>query len=76
MTKPLSITEAAEAAGAELYFAEEDGWDAFFPEKSKYGANWKGPIMMPKILHRIRGLGQGNHWKSSLIYRIRNIRIF
>ena len=47
------MAQAAEAAGAELYFAEEDGWDAFFPEKSKYGANWKGPIMMPKILQKV-----------------------
>ncbi|MBW2084523.1 MAG: DUF362 domain-containing protein [Deltaproteobacteria bacterium] len=44
------MAQAAESAGAELYFPEEDGWDAFFEERPASGSNWKAGIMMPKIL--------------------------
>jgi uncharacterized protein (DUF362 family) len=41
---------AAMAGGAELYFPEEDGWDAFFEDAPVSGSNWKAGIMMPKII--------------------------
>jgi uncharacterized protein (DUF362 family) len=42
--------QAALAAGAELYFPEEDGWDAFSEEEPAAGSNWKAGITMPNIL--------------------------
>ncbi len=44
------IAGAAEAAGAELYFPEEDGWEAFFEDGLESGGHWKNGVMMPKIL--------------------------
>jgi uncharacterized protein (DUF362 family) len=44
------MAQAGLAAGAELHFPEEDGWDAFFEEHPDHGSSWKGPIMMPKII--------------------------
>lgn len=47
------ITTAALAAGAELYFPEEDGWDAFFKDSPVSGSNWRTGIMVPKILNEV-----------------------
>ena len=47
------ITAAALAAGAELYFPEEDGWDAFFKDSPVSGSNWRTGIMVPKILKEV-----------------------
>jgi len=47
------MAQAALAAGAELYFPEEDGWDAFFEDTPAPGSNWKNPIMMPKIVQDV-----------------------
>jgi uncharacterized protein (DUF362 family) len=47
------MTEAALAAGAELYFPEEDGWDAFFEDGPPSDSNWKNGLMMPKILKEV-----------------------
>lgn len=47
------ITTAALAAGAELYFPEEDGWDAFFKDSPVSGSNWRAGIMVPKILNEV-----------------------
>ncbi|MFO8058596.1 MAG: DUF362 domain-containing protein [bacterium] len=44
------LAEAARSAGAELYFPEEDGWDAFFEDPLAQGSSWKGGVMMPSIL--------------------------
>ncbi len=44
------MAEAARSAGAELYFPEEDGWEAFFEDSLARGDNWKGGVMMPSIL--------------------------
>lgn len=44
------LAEAARSAGAELYFPEEDGWDAFFEDSLAQGSSWKGGVMMPSIL--------------------------
>ncbi len=47
------MAQAALAGGAELYFPEEDGWDAFFLEEPASGSNWKAGITMPKILKEV-----------------------
>ncbi len=47
------MARAAETAGAELYFPEEDGWEAFFEDGPISGSNWKAGIMMPKILRNV-----------------------
>ena len=47
------MAQAALAGGAELYFPEEDGWDAFHEEEPVSGSNWKAGITMPKILKEI-----------------------
>lgn len=41
---------AAEAAGAEVHCFEESGWDGFFDDVPQHGANWRTPLMLPKIL--------------------------
>lgn len=47
------MAQAALAGGAELYFPEEDGWDAFFEEEPVSGSNWKAGITMPKIVKEV-----------------------
>ena len=47
------MTAAVLAAGGELYFFEEGGWDAFYEELPTAGSNWKGGLMMPKILKEV-----------------------
>jgi uncharacterized protein (DUF362 family) len=47
------IARAAVEAGAELYFPEEEGWDAFFEDGPVSGSHWKAGIMMPKILKEV-----------------------
>jgi uncharacterized protein (DUF362 family) len=47
------IGPAASAAGAELYFPEEDGWQAFFEETPAAGSSWKAGLMMPKVLQEV-----------------------
>jgi uncharacterized protein (DUF362 family) len=47
------IATAALASGAELYFPEEDGWDAFFEDRPVSGSNWLAGIMVPKILNEV-----------------------
>lgn len=47
------MAQAAEAAGAELFFFEEAGWNAFFEDHPLKGSHWKGPIMMPRILEEV-----------------------
>ena len=44
------VAGAAQEAGAELYFPDEEGWDAFFEDGPDFGPNWKSGIMMPKVL--------------------------
>jgi len=48
LMKSSGIAGAAESAGAELYFPEEDGWDAFFEDVPQKGASWKSGVTMPK----------------------------
>ena len=47
------LAGAAEEAGAELYFPEEEGWEAFFEDPPLSGSHWKSGIMMPRILKRV-----------------------
>mgnify|MGYP001551689394 FL=1 len=47
------ISQAAIEAGAELYFPEEQGWDAFVEELPRDRTYWQGGIMMPKILQEV-----------------------
>jgi uncharacterized protein (DUF362 family) len=44
---------AARAAGAELAFFEEAGWDAFFEDFPVAGSSWKRGLMMPNILKEV-----------------------
>ena len=48
------MAQAAQAAGAELFFFEEAGWDAFHPESPCAGSHWRGPLMMPDILNEVQ----------------------
>jgi len=47
------MARAVEAAGGEVHAFEENGWDGFFDEMPRSGGNWKGPILMPKILKEV-----------------------
>jgi uncharacterized protein (DUF362 family) len=47
------ILQAAVSAGAEMYFPEESGWNAFFEDGPQKGTCWKNGIMVPKILNEI-----------------------
>jgi uncharacterized protein (DUF362 family) len=47
------MAPAAEAAGAELHFFEEAGWNAFHEDHPATGSHWRGPIMMPAILKEV-----------------------
>ena len=44
------MAKAALEAGAELYFPEEEGWNAFFEDEPIDSAHWNKGIMMPTIL--------------------------
>lgn len=44
---------AAQAAGAELHFFEEAGWNSFYEDMPTSGSNWKRGIMMPNILKEV-----------------------
>jgi uncharacterized protein (DUF362 family) len=44
------MAKAALEAGAELYFPEEEGWNAFFEDEPIDSAHWNRGIMMPTIL--------------------------
>ncbi len=47
------MAKAAQAAGAELHFFEEAGWDAFYEDPMTSGAHWKRGLMMPRILKEV-----------------------
>ena len=42
------MARAARAAGAELHFFEEAGWDAFYEDPMAAGVHWKRGLMMPR----------------------------
>lgn len=47
------MAEAALEAGAELYFPEEAGWDAFFEDYPIDSTFWKTSLMMPNIIQEV-----------------------
>lgn len=47
------MAQAVQAAGAEVHFPEEQGWNAFFEDGPTSGSNWKAGIMMPNILKEV-----------------------
>ena len=47
------LAKTAKSAGAELYFPEEDGWDAFFGEAPETGPNWKDKLFVPKKIKEV-----------------------
>jgi len=47
------MAQAAQAAGAELHFFEESGWDAFYEDFPAAGSHWKQGLMMPSILKEV-----------------------
>jgi uncharacterized protein (DUF362 family) len=44
------VAQAAEEGGAELYFPEEHGRDAFYEEVPEVSTHWKSPVTMPALL--------------------------
>lgn len=44
---------AVQAAGAELHFFEEAGWDAFHEEIPAAGSHWLRGLMMPDVLNQV-----------------------
>ena len=44
------MAKVIQAAGAELHFFEESGWDSFYEDVPTTRAYWKRPLMMPNIL--------------------------
>ena len=48
------IAKAAVAAGGELHFFEEAGWDAFYEDPMTAGNHWKRCLMMPNILKEVQ----------------------
>ena len=48
------IAKAALAAGAELHFFEEAGWEAFYEDMPSEGSNWAAGLMMPNEVRSSR----------------------
>jgi uncharacterized protein (DUF362 family) len=53
LMKNSGMAKAVEESGAEFYFPEEEGWDAFFEDGPASGSNWKAGITMPKIIKEV-----------------------
>ncbi len=53
LMRACGMAEAVLKAGGELYFFEEAGWDAFYLDMPASGSNWKGGLMMPRILREV-----------------------
>jgi uncharacterized protein (DUF362 family) len=53
LMKNNGIFQAASSAGAEMYFPEEYGWNAFFEDGPQKDTCWKSGIMVPKILNEV-----------------------
>ena len=48
------MARAVQAAGAEIHFFEEAGWDAFYEDAPAAGSHWKRSLMMPNILKEVQ----------------------
>jgi uncharacterized protein (DUF362 family) len=44
------MAKAVLAAGGEIHFFEEGGWNAFYEDPMDRGPHWQGGLMMPNIL--------------------------
>jgi len=44
------MAKSVQAAGGELHFFDEAGWNAFYEDPMASGAHWKAGVMMPNIL--------------------------
>jgi uncharacterized protein (DUF362 family) len=47
------MARAVQAAGGEIHFFEEAGWDAFYEDAPAAGSHWKRGLMMPNILKEV-----------------------
>jgi uncharacterized protein (DUF362 family) len=47
------MAKAVLAAGGELHFFEEAGWNAFYEDPMNAGTHWKNGLMMPSILKEV-----------------------
>ena len=54
LMKAAGIAKAAEAAGGELHFFEEAGWNAFYEDPMTEGTHWQSGLMMPNILKEVQ----------------------
>jgi uncharacterized protein (DUF362 family) len=48
------MARAVQAAGAEVHFFEEAGWNAFYEDVPTTGSHWKNRLMMPNILKEVQ----------------------
>ena len=48
------MAKVVQAAGAELHFFEESGWDSFYEDVPAVRTYWKRPLMMPNILKEVQ----------------------
>ena len=47
------MAHATRAAGGELFFFEEAGWNAFYEDAPTAGCHWKRGLMMPNVLKEV-----------------------
>ena len=47
------MARAVQAAGAELHFFEEAGWNGFYEDPMETGSSWNRGLMMPNILKEV-----------------------
>ncbi len=47
------MARAVQAAGGEIHFFEEPGWDAFYEDPPAVDSHWKSGLMMPNILKEV-----------------------
>jgi uncharacterized protein (DUF362 family) len=48
------MARVVQAAGGEIHFFEEAGWDAFYEDAPAAGSHWKRGLMMPNILKEVQ----------------------
>jgi uncharacterized protein (DUF362 family) len=48
------MAKVVQAAGAELHFFEEAGWNAFYEDMPASCLNWKRGLMMPNVLKEVQ----------------------
>ena len=48
------MARVVQAAGAEIHFFEEAGWNAFYEDAPAAGSHWKHGLMMPNMLKEVQ----------------------